>query len=317
MPQATRSVTRFADLDDAEQIIHLGGLQQMVIVAKSGGDFDTIQAAIDSITDASSSKHYIILVCPGIYTEDVILKDFVFLYGFGAEYQLNNTNMYFISRINGKVTGQEDSGMIGIGVIRTDGGICLQSGTLGIGAYQNCGFHTYAIASTGSDVICVKNSATKDFKLRDCFIAAGLYVVNDPGRAVGIQFTSSSDGALFRPSIAVANTALGDSVCIEFNSTGHLEVYDPRLAVTGNANRYSVSRLQGTVNVYGVMSPYYPGTTVPATNGTIGFSAATTTIYGLVKQAADVGAAAGWADATAQAWANSLRDNLRAVGIMA
>jgi len=41
--------------------------QQVVTVAKSGGDFDTIQAAINSITDAASDKIYTVLVYPGSY----------------------------------------------------------------------------------------------------------------------------------------------------------------------------------------------------------------------------------------------------------
>lgn len=40
-------------------------------------------------------------------------------------------------------------------------------------------------------------------------------------------------------------------------------------------------------------------------------------LAGLVEQASDVGAAAGWADPVAQGWANTLRANLKAAGIMA
>lgn len=54
---------------------------QVVTVAKSGGQFTTIQAAIDSITDASASKPYVVYVYPGVYDEQVTLKDYVSLYG--------------------------------------------------------------------------------------------------------------------------------------------------------------------------------------------------------------------------------------------
>lgn len=51
--------------------------QQVVAVAKSGGDFTTIQAALDSITDASATKRYLVWVAPGVYTERVMMKQYV------------------------------------------------------------------------------------------------------------------------------------------------------------------------------------------------------------------------------------------------
>ena len=55
--------------------------QQIVTVAKSGSQFTTIQAAIDSIVDASSSKQYLIKIASGIYTENLTGKDYVSLEG--------------------------------------------------------------------------------------------------------------------------------------------------------------------------------------------------------------------------------------------
>jgi hypothetical protein len=52
---------------------------QVVTVAKSGAMFSTIQGAIDSITDASASKQYVVEVAPGVYAENVTSKDYVFI----------------------------------------------------------------------------------------------------------------------------------------------------------------------------------------------------------------------------------------------
>ncbi len=54
---------------------------QLVTVAKSGGDFTSIQAAINSITDASADKIYVVLVYPGLYQEQVTLKSYISLVG--------------------------------------------------------------------------------------------------------------------------------------------------------------------------------------------------------------------------------------------
>ncbi len=54
-----------------------------VTVAKKGADFTTIQGAIDSITVGTGMK-YNILIYPGVYNEDVVLKNGVNLQGMGG-----------------------------------------------------------------------------------------------------------------------------------------------------------------------------------------------------------------------------------------
>lgn len=54
-----------------------------VVVAKSGGDFSSVQAAIDSITTASGESPYLVWVAPGTYSEAVTMKPFVHLQGAG------------------------------------------------------------------------------------------------------------------------------------------------------------------------------------------------------------------------------------------
>jgi hypothetical protein len=57
--------------------------ENVVIVAKSGGDFATIQGALDSITDNGPAQRYLVWVAPGFYTETVTMKPFVDIEGAG------------------------------------------------------------------------------------------------------------------------------------------------------------------------------------------------------------------------------------------
>ena len=54
-------------------------------MAKDGGDYTTIQGAINSITDASIVKRYTVLIYPGIYSENVTGKNYVDLLGVGGQ----------------------------------------------------------------------------------------------------------------------------------------------------------------------------------------------------------------------------------------
>lgn len=54
-----------------------GRKKNTITVAKAGGDYDTIPKALASITDADSDNIYLILVYPGIYSENFTMKDCV------------------------------------------------------------------------------------------------------------------------------------------------------------------------------------------------------------------------------------------------
>ena len=66
------------DLRDYLISVHLmTDLDQVVTVAKAGGQYTSIQSAIDSITDAASDKIYTVLVYPGEYDEAITLSNYV------------------------------------------------------------------------------------------------------------------------------------------------------------------------------------------------------------------------------------------------
>jgi hypothetical protein len=76
---------RIAAVPYALQAAKVQGYARVVVVAKSGGDFTSIQAAVDSISGASEETPYLVWVAPGLYEETVTLKSYVHLQGAGRK----------------------------------------------------------------------------------------------------------------------------------------------------------------------------------------------------------------------------------------
>jgi hypothetical protein len=57
----------------------------VVVVAQNGGDYLSVQKAIESITDAAEDNAYLVWVAPGVYKEQVTMKPYVHLQGAGQE----------------------------------------------------------------------------------------------------------------------------------------------------------------------------------------------------------------------------------------
>lgn len=87
-PLAVASTTRVdglnADLLDGLDASAFATAPERVLwVAKSGGQFSSVQDALNAITDASPSKRYLVHVAPGIYVEPVVMKPHVDIAGSG------------------------------------------------------------------------------------------------------------------------------------------------------------------------------------------------------------------------------------------
>jgi hypothetical protein len=86
-PIASSATTTSAGYMSAQDKVNLDKtlIGKVIRVAKSGGDYSSVKAAIDSITDSSKSNPYVIQVFPGDYTEDPFtMKTYVNIHGMGT-----------------------------------------------------------------------------------------------------------------------------------------------------------------------------------------------------------------------------------------
>lgn len=119
--------TRIAAVPYALQAQHAAPPGNVVIVAKSNGDFTSIQAAINSITDASSINPYLVWVAPGWYYEYITLKPHVHLQGAGHELTQIRTSY----ADGAAVTLSSDSSVRDVDIFN------IGSGTTNYGIYGN------------------------------------------------------------------------------------------------------------------------------------------------------------------------------------
>ena len=94
--------------------------QNVVIVAKSGGDFTSIQAALNSISDASAGNRYLVWVAPGTYNETVTMKPYVDIEGAG-ELTTKITYTGSASSSTGTVVGADNAELRFLTVENTGG----------------------------------------------------------------------------------------------------------------------------------------------------------------------------------------------------
>ena len=70
---------------------HVHAYRYVRVVAKGGGGYTSIQAAVDSILGASADAPYLVWVAPGTYDESVTLKPYVHLQGAGQDVTIIRT----------------------------------------------------------------------------------------------------------------------------------------------------------------------------------------------------------------------------------
>lgn len=110
------------------------GYANVITVAKSGGDYTSVAAALNSISDAADDNQYLVRVMPGEYTETnlVTVKSYVHLQGSGPMATVVTSARTSATPSNASATVDlEDNGRISDMTVRNTG-----SGTFGIALYS-------------------------------------------------------------------------------------------------------------------------------------------------------------------------------------
>jgi len=98
LPVGTTSTTVAAG-NHAHDASYSKKYANIVVVAKSGGDFADPGAAVDSIIDASAANPYLVKIMPGVYDTGINLKPFVSVSGSGTE----------VTKLTGGITASGNS----------------------------------------------------------------------------------------------------------------------------------------------------------------------------------------------------------------
>lgn len=118
----------------AEVARRVAGYMNLIVVAQSGGDYTSVAAALESISDSSASNRYLVMVAPGVYAETDLLhvRPYVHLQGSGANATLVQSARTGTSPGEAAATARlDDNGRISAITIRNEG-----TGTFGIGVWS-------------------------------------------------------------------------------------------------------------------------------------------------------------------------------------
>ncbi len=123
----------------------------VITVAKSGGDYSSVAAALNSIGDASASNPYLVRVMPGVYTETelVTVKAYVHVLGSGPLVTVITSARTGGSPNNGAATVDLlDNGRISQITVRNTG-----TGTFGIALYSALSTRTAVVDGVVAEAI--------------------------------------------------------------------------------------------------------------------------------------------------------------------
>ena len=237
-------------------------LANIITVAKANGDFTDPVAALDSISDASASNPYLVVIAPGVYevASSIILKRYVDVSGSGQNATVISGSISSTSRADSAVfNGAADSSVrsltarhtstngnqaLGFNLSSDDGMIIddVKIEVAGVGNNEGIYANTSdfsllnsTIKITGGSSINgvyfnsgIFNSSSNTIAISDCAAAAGIFVNTGNANIVGNRIsinncTSTQNGIYFNSSIE--GVVSGSSIDIDGPSGNKHGVY--------------------------------------------------------------------------------------------
>jgi len=182
----------------------------VVVVAKSGGDFTSIQAALDGIDDASAANPYLVWVAPGVYTETVTMKSYVDIEGAG-ETTTKITSDVGSSSSSATVTGANNSELRFL-TVENYGDYTFCIAILNSGTSPRL-THVTAVALGGVNTTTIRNDSSAEPLIRDVTATAA----STHGSNSAIANYSSSP-SLFDVTAQAFGTESGATAVVNYQS---------------------------------------------------------------------------------------------------
>lgn len=169
-----------------------------VVVAKSGGNYTSISAALAAISP-SASKPYVIDVMPGTYTENVTMKSYVHVRGAGREVTVvkspyTNVDVFVIQYLT-------DVAISGLTATGGWDGIGVFSSAPTISDNALTGNTASGVANFSASSILTGNLMTQNgyFGIYNYNTAPGLTITNNTisgNKGYGVEFTTRAGGTM-------------------------------------------------------------------------------------------------------------------------
>jgi hypothetical protein len=195
-------------------------LENIVTVAKSGGDFTSIQTALDSITDATDTYRYLVYVAPGVYTETITMKSYVDLAGAGKD----------LTRIT------------------ASGGSTEDAGSATVAGASNSTLRDLTVENNGGNFsIGIYNASVHPFTVEHVSINAASYVYKSEVTAI---FNASSTVIIIDTDV----NAFGNYTYGMKNNGGTVTVRDAEIIGVGYAEIYGIDNSGTTLEMRDVIA---------------------------------------------------------------